>query len=224
VTDGQLLQDTVRIWSIDPEDSETALVARVEGPLFYFREFQSVPVPFRFGGRFALHGDRVYFTNPSGEASYVVFGSEGLERRVGIDRIQERVSDSALGAYFRYLEALGWPREMLKIYDTHLDEMPVPILKPTWDYPLVADNGDVWLSRIPAEGADQVLWDVFDSAGEMVGVVATPANLVVYQISGDHLVGVSKDEFDRESVVVLRVECSEWHADKLCRWPQRLEI
>ena len=94
---------------------------------------------------------------------------------------------------------------MMRNYEAHLDEMPVPDVKPTWDYPLVAEDGHVWLSRIPAEGSEEIVWDVFEGSGKMVGAVATPGHLIVHQVTGGYVVGVLKDEFDRQSVVVLEV-------------------
>jgi hypothetical protein len=126
-----------------------------------------------------------------------------LERRVGVQRRQSPVSSSDVDHYLDYLGEIGWPEESLGFYETYLPDMPLPELKPVWDCPIVEGNGGVWLQRMPSDETDEITWDVFDASGALLGAIAVPRNITLYQVTSQFAVGVLRDDFDRQSVVVF---------------------
>jgi hypothetical protein len=205
VRDGDLLQDSVRIWSIDPHGGESKRLASLKGPLFYYHSGQSIQVPFRTGARFGFHDDRAYFTDPEGGPSLFMFGPDGLERRIHIARERPALSSRDTERYLDYLAGLGWPEETLRRYDRFLLEMPLPDRVPVWDYPLIDGEGGIWLLRVPTDDSKESTWDVLDPTGHLLGAISVPNNVLLHQVTSEYVVGVLRDELGREQAVVLKV-------------------
>jgi hypothetical protein len=206
-SDGDMLQDTVRVWIIHPDGPPPRLVAEAKGGIFYYHSFRSVIVPFSSGSRMAFTGDRTVLTDPDGGPSFTVWSANGLERRVDVRREPERVEDSDIRDYLDWLEQSGWNESSIRFYELHISDMPVPQQKPAWEYPLVdATTGRTWLARYTPVGADSTVFDVFDDTGALLGTVAVPSNMLVYQVVGDLVVGTVRDEVDRVFVVVFLID------------------
>jgi hypothetical protein len=203
--DGDLLQDSTRIWSIDPRAGSSKRIASLRGPLFFFHSGQSMQVPFRTGARFGFHDDRAYITDPDGEPSFLVFGPQGLERRIHVARERPSLSSRDTERYLEYLAVQGWSEEALRRYDRFLLDMPLPDRIPTWEYPLVDDEGGVWLLRVPTDDSSETTWDVFDPGGRLLGAISVPAVVQLHQITAGYAVGVHRDELGREQAVVFEV-------------------
>jgi hypothetical protein len=205
LADGDVLQDTVRVWIIHPDGSPPRLVAEAKGGTFYYHSFRSVVVPFSSGSRMAFTGDRAVLTDPDGGSAFTVWSADGLERRVAVRREREPVEDSDIRDYLEYLEDAGWTENSIRFYELHIPDMPIPWEKPAWEYPLVdATTGRTWLARITGVATDSTIFDVFDDTGALLGTVAVPANMLIYQVAGDLVVGTVRDEVDRVFVVVYR--------------------
>jgi hypothetical protein len=65
----------------------------------------------------------------------------------------------------------------------------------------VADaDGLLWIQDYPRSGAVEVTWRVFEASGVYVASVKTPNRLRVFEIGGDYVLGLWKDELDVEHV------------------------
>jgi hypothetical protein len=65
--------------------------------------------------------------------------------------------------------------------------------------------GRIWMRPYVWRPADTTArWLVFESGGEVLGTVTTPASLQVFEIGEDYILGVERDEDDAEGVVMYR--------------------
>lgn len=210
LADGDVLQDTVRVWVIDPDGSPPRLVAEAEGGAFYYHSFRSVIVPFSAGARMAFRDDRAVLTDPAGGPSFTVWGANGVERRVAVRRERQRVEDSDIRNYLDYLEQAGWPESSMRFYEQHMSDMPIPFERPVWEYPLVdATTGRTWLARLPRAHADSTIFDVFDDTGVLLGTVAVPARMLVYQVVAERVIATMRDELDRVKIIVYGIAAGD---------------
>jgi len=60
----------------------------------------------------------------------------------------------------------------------------------------ISDEGDIWVALMEYDASGGYDWLVFTPAGELRGSVHTPADLQLFAIRGDHIVGVFRDELD----------------------------
>jgi hypothetical protein len=68
----------------------------------------------------------------------------------------------------------------------------------------VADDGDLWVSRISARGVR--VFDVFDPMGRFRGSLVAPfAPYPAPHITADYIVGAVQDSLDVQSVEVYRI-------------------
>ena len=80
------------------------------------------------------------------------------------------------------------------------DEMPTPEILPYYSTILVDSEGYLWVRHFAGSPADEPQWTVFDREGRMLGQVATPHGLEVYEIGSDYVLGRWRDESDVEHV------------------------
>ena len=68
--------------------------------------------------------------------------------------------------------------------------------------------GHLWVAEFKRPGDDSALttWTVFDQEGVALGFVETPAQLDVYEIGADYVLGKTTDEFDVEYMQVWALE------------------
>ena len=207
--DGSILRDTVRIWTMPVDGTSPTLVSQTLGALWYFRDGRQVSIPFASGSRPGFRDDRVYVIDGAGEASYSVYGPAGLERRVEIDRPPRRVDDRSVTMFLEARRRGPFPEALLRIYEDHLSDMPIPEARRNWDGLVSTDEGDVWLLRAGdaveavagAPAADQA-WDVFDAEGVFTGPVRLPANVLPVQVMGQFVLTLIFDEMDRAAVAI----------------------
>jgi hypothetical protein len=82
--------------------------------------------------------------------------------------------------------------------------MPIPKTMPAYLDLAVDRLGNLWVEDYRA--ADEApRWTVFDSAGRMLGTVATPRSLRIDEIGDDYLLGVFRDSLDVEHVRLHRL-------------------
>ena len=72
---------------------------------------------------------------------------------------------------------------------------------------LVLDPGSTFWLRLPQPNpkSEEWIWRVLDNAGEWLTDVRLPARFSLLVVDGDRLYGVTRDEFDVETVVAFRV-------------------
>ena len=75
-----------------------------------------------------------------------------------------------------------------------------PLLGPT--AVLDDDAGRIWIAEYPATAPQR--WFVFEHGGGLAGHVTLPDGFELEAVRGDLLLGVGRDDFDRQTAVVLR--------------------
>ena len=185
------------------------LVSMTLGALWYFRDGGQVTVPFASGSRPSFWDDRVYVIDGVGEASYSVYGPAGLERRVEIDRPRRQIDDSSVTKFLEDRRGGRYPESLLRIYEEHVSDMPIPEARRYWDGLVFSDQGDAWLlwagDAVAAPGVDSAdgqVWDVFDAAGGFVGHMQLPAKVLLVEVSGQSALTIVHDEMGRASVAI----------------------
>ena len=76
---------------------------------------------------------------------------------------------------------------------------------------IIADAaGHLWVRKydFPNEEMPAPLWTVFDAQGQVLGFVETPADLQIYEIGEDYILGRKRDELGVEYVQL-------WPLDRL---------
>lgn len=65
-------------------------------------------------------------------------------------------------------------------------------------------QGHLWVEEFKPPGEEQpgVIWTVFDPEGRALGFVETPAELEIYEIGEDYILGRTRDELDVEYIQV----------------------
>ncbi|MCE2399080.1 MAG: hypothetical protein J4F34_08665 [Gemmatimonadetes bacterium] len=205
--DGSILRDTVRIWTMPVDGTAPTLVSMTLGALWYFRDGRQVTVPFASGSRPSFWDDRVYVIDGVGEASYSVYGPAGLERRVEIDRSRRQIDDRSVTKFLEDRRGGRYPESLLRIYEEHVSDMPIPEARRYWDGLVFSDQGDAWLLRsadpeaADVAAADQV-WDVFDAEGVFIGHMRLPGHVGLVQMIGQTALTIVRDEIGRVTVAV----------------------
>jgi hypothetical protein len=132
---------------------------------------------------------------------YEVHGPGGVLRQiVRLDRPNAAVTADDIAAYQESrLEDLE-DANAIRARREELSELTYPETLPAFGYPIVADRGgNVWVPDFMA-GEEVRTWTVFDPEGRRLGTVRTPADLRVFDIGSDWLVGVWQDELGVEYV------------------------
>lgn len=127
-----------------------------------------------------------------------------------IDRPPRRIDDRAVTMYLEGMRRSPLPESLLRIYEEHLSDMPIPEARRHWGDLLFTDQGEVWLwrARDAAEAtaagdpADDQVWDVFDAEGAFVGLVRLPANIWLVQVVGQTVLTIVRDDLDRATVAI----------------------
>ena len=87
-----------------------------------------------------------------------------------------------------------------------LAEMPVPSTRPAFGVLRTDPDGNLWVADAVVSSEDPRSWTVFDSSGQMLGLVTTPPGLDVRDIGRDYILAVAKDELDVQHVRLFVLE------------------
>jgi hypothetical protein len=83
---------------------------------------------------------------------------------------------------------------------------PLPATKPWISDLRVDDLGLLWAEQYaPWEDTSPRTWDVFDTAGKLIGDVRMPTRFRAHHIGTDFIAGVATDDDGVESVRVYRL-------------------
>ena len=132
---------------------------------------------------------------------YEVRGPHGALRQiVRLDRPNAPVTADDIEAFQEsQLEDLE-DANAIRTRRDELSELTYPETMPAFGSPIFADrSGSVWVPDFMAREGVRT-WTVFDPVGRRVGTVRTPADLQVFAIGADWLLGVWQDELDVEYV------------------------
>jgi hypothetical protein len=98
------------------------------------------------------------------------------------------------------------PAQLRPRQERMLAEMPVPSTRPAFSALRTDPDGNLWVADAVVSSEDARSWTVFDSTGQMLGLVATPPGLDVREIGRDYILGVAKDELDVQHVRLYVLE------------------
>lgn len=90
-------------------------------------------------------------------------------------------------------------------FERMLAAMPIPETMPAFSRLLVDADGDLWVAAYEPPGAEATTWTVYDPGGRMRGALTLPANLTVYDIGSDYVLGLWHDELDVPHVRLHRL-------------------
>jgi hypothetical protein len=80
------------------------------------------------------------------------------------------------------------------------DAFPKHERMPAFDDFMVDADANLWVMRARVLRSDPASADVFDSSGRLLGSVALPANVKLFEIGSDYVLGVWKDGVGLEHV------------------------
>jgi len=88
---------------------------------------------------------------------------------------------------------------------------PVPETHPAFAEAMSDEVGHLWVREyeIPGEEGANPVWTVFDPGGQVLGFMETPADLDIFEIGEDYILGHTRDALGVEYVQVWTLERSE---------------
>jgi hypothetical protein len=84
-------------------------------------------------------------------------------------------------------------------------EMPHAPTLPAYAEMLVDAERNLWVADYRHPGEPRVRWTVFDPDGRMLGTIQLPPGLRITDIGADYVVGIGRDDFNVERVVMYRL-------------------
>ena len=157
------------------------------------------PHPFGRGTLGAVWGDLVAI---GVQDSYEIkaFAADGrLVRIVRRDGGLEQPTRADQDAYFAERFA-DWPDEQRTRSLNDVKDMPLVDSYPAFAEILSDLAGYLWVREYGASGAGDAVWAVFDPEGRIQGLVETPADLEVFEIGEDYILGRVRDDLGVEIV------------------------
>ena len=197
--------DSVRLGRYHPVLEEVVRLATVAGMGFVWTGQYELPVPFSPRPLRAIVGNRVAVASGPAPEVAVHDSTGALVTRYRIARQPVPVTESDVRQVIESLVELGQGSEA--VWRQWRDDMEIPSHEPAFDRLLADADGNLWARRFTADllTREPPSWDVFDSAGAWLGVVATPGGLTVTAIRDGLVAGVYRDELGIEYVSVHRL-------------------
>ena len=202
---GTTWTDSVRLGRYDPVLGDVVQLATVSGQRWVWTGQTMLPVPFSPRSLRAIVGNRVAVASGSVPEVSVHDPDGALVARYRVAREREPVSESDVRQVIESLVELG--QGTAAVWRQWRDDMEVPSYEPAFDQLLSDADDNLWARRFMADllTREPPSWDVFDSAGTWLGVVATPGGMVVTSIRDGLVAGVYRDELGVEYVSVHRL-------------------
>jgi hypothetical protein len=113
----------------------------------------------------------------------------------------------------REYESRDSRRDMIAALEAAWDTTAFPRTWPAFDALHWDDRDHLWARRGGPDTTPTRAWDIFDPEGIFLGTVALPAGLTVHAITGDHVWGTLRDEFDVQYVKGFRIVSGASHGD-----------
>lgn len=92
--------------------------------------------------------------------------------------------------------------------ETTLAEMSYPEVMPAHGPLRVDDDGNLWVQEYSPWRDEPSRWSVYSEEGRVLGRVTLPARFTVHQLGSDFVLGVRRDEYDIEQVVIFPLQRS----------------
>lgn len=90
--------------------------------------------------------------------------------------------------------------------ERELQEMPMPRTFPAFSALRLDTDGNLWVRKFRRPLERQPIWAVFSPEGGLLGEVVMPAGLGVMEIGSDYVLGVQRDDFGIERVLLYYLE------------------
>jgi hypothetical protein len=200
-------RDTVQVYLFDDGGRLVDSIGSFPGPERYFHRqdgaaFQFSPI---LGRDAYLHSEagRVV-AGSSDHYTFEVFEGGKLAMRVRTDWTSSAADvGHAVDHARRELEKGAWPPfvNIGEIFP-HIPQRPTV---PAFGELRLDTAGGVWVKAYPLGDGPQ-RWTVFDAAGRPAARVEIPASLSILQIHPEWVLAVKRDEFEVESIVLLKLE------------------
>jgi hypothetical protein len=203
VSEGMIIDDTLRIWAFEEEPDEPRLLAERQGVTWYFTGRMQVPVPFAQGSRFALRDFRIVLTEPHGAPEFDIIEDGRLTHRVRV--AGDRVAVTA-EATQRELESPVRSEAAQEAVRANLTALDLPDFIPTWEWVRIGRSGHIFALRYGGLTSDE-RWDIFDPEGVHLGLLELPPET--------HLA-----EADHRYLVLMEMPETRGPGIALHEWPQ----
>lgn len=153
----------------------------------------------------AVYRNGFFYTDGADEIQYHAADGE-VPLSVGLERpVRPVTSDDVAFVVRSLIGETSDPRLRTQLRRT-LARVPYPDRLPGFSQLLVDNRGNIWGLETPAPRDSTAWWTIFSSSGALTARVASPTTLRVYDVSGDHLVGVVTDSLGVERVRVYSLK------------------
>lgn len=165
----------------------------------------ATPHPFGRSTIAAIWGD-LAIVAPTDRYELHAYASDGsLARIVRRDHELTRPTQADVDAWIQGRLA-ELPEERRERYQAQTE-----VMTPVEFFPAFGDvkpdaAGCLWVQDYNLPGQDRSLWTVFDPSGRVLGQVDLPADLEVYEIGVDYILGANRDELSVERVQLWALE------------------
>ncbi len=201
-----VMRDSLDVLSVGLDGEMQVAFGEFLGPETYLRASpgsnRAAPLAFGMETLFAFGTDRLFATaedgrviqafSPTGDLAEVYRLERPLipVRRDDLDLLIEELTD-------RY--GRGRASEIAPLYG----EMPVPDHFPGVGGLVVDRQGYLWVQDYPRPGVQRVRWTVLSTQGQVLAGTDLPRDLRVSEIGEDYILGIQRDEFGVENVVLF---------------------
>lgn len=165
----------------------------------------------RFGRETSLSADDSTFWVTSGDSRILRMDRGGRllqrVRRADLEPVPVTpdLADLDLELYMAQEKTHGHDQAQLDGMKRMREEMPVAEFLPAYRDLLVDGEHHLWARRDP--GVDDLdapsVWDIFEASGRFLGSLELPPRFEPFEIGGDYVLGVLKDELDIEHLQLL---------------------
>jgi len=168
-------------------------------------EVEVWPVPFARGSYWSAAGDRIYAGASDAYEIGVYVPGAGLTRLVRRSGANRPVTAEAIDRFRRQTLDRASDENARRRMEQRLAQVTYPETLPAYS-DLAADaEGNLWVRDYSIDEAEN-RWDVFDPDGRWLGTVELPPGLKPFEIGGDYVLGLWKDELGVERVRLHAIE------------------
>jgi hypothetical protein len=171
----------------------------------------------------AIAFGKVTIAEPSGDRLWIGTGERwqleafrrdgSLERIVRLDRALAAVTSAVRDRWIEErLEDLTDANE-IREQRAQLAELPVPETVAPYQT-IAADRlGNLWIGETVLPGEEARTWTILDPDGRAIGRVTMPERTFPVEIGADYMLGITRDEFDVESLTLWPLQRGASAAD-----------
>lgn len=167
--------------------------------------FSARLVPFGKITAIAATSDRIWLGTGESWEIRAFRPDASLARIVRFDRSPRAVTADMVSAFVDEQVADARDENEARTLRTFYAEMPTPETVPPYELFARDELDNLWIGEYLLPDQQSRTWTLADSAGNAIGRITTPPRTVPLDIGPDWLLGVTRDEFDVESVTLWRL-------------------